>query len=159
MVARDECGDGRPEVLRPAGTWQHHTLPVGSLDESAFDEGLGFDGSSIRGWQGIEERHAPVPDAQTDLDPFTEVPTLSLLCEIAEPVTLEPYAKTTARREARRRTTCASVSPTRASSARSAEFFVFDEVCTRRPQRGALQGRFGGGPLELRQTRSRLHDP
>ena len=37
------------------GTWQHVTLPIGAFDESAFDEGLGFDGSSIRGWQGISE--------------------------------------------------------------------------------------------------------
>ena len=77
------------------GTWQHVTLPIGSFDESAFDEGLGFDGSSIRGWQGIDESDMILmPDASTAiLDPFTEVPTLSLLCEIAEPVTLEPYAK------------------------------------------------------------------
>ena len=77
------------------GTWQHVTLPVGSFDESAFDEGLGFDGSSIRGWQGIAESDMLLmPDASTAiLDPFTEVPTLSLLCEIAEPVTYEPYAK------------------------------------------------------------------
>ena len=37
------------------GTWQHVTLPLAAFDESAFDEGLGFDGSSIRGWQGISE--------------------------------------------------------------------------------------------------------
>src|SRR5439155_24780672 len=37
------------------GTWQHMTLPIRAFDESAFDDGLGFDGSSIRGWQGISE--------------------------------------------------------------------------------------------------------
>ena len=48
------------------GTWQHVTLPIGSFDESAFDEGLGFDGSSIRGWQGIEESDMILmPDAST----------------------------------------------------------------------------------------------
>src|SRR3954467_7053797 len=69
------------------GTWQHVTLPIGSFDESAFDGGLGFDGSSIRGWQVIAESDMLLmPDASTAiLDPFTEVPTLSLLCEIAEP--------------------------------------------------------------------------
>ena len=63
------------------GTWQHVTLPVAGLDESAFDEGLGFDGSSIRGWQGISESDMLLmPDASTAmLDPFTEVPTLSLV--------------------------------------------------------------------------------
>src|SRR5258708_37320308 len=74
------------------GTWQHVTLPVGSFDESAFDEGLGFDGSSIRGWQGIAESDMILmPDASTAiLDPFTEGPTLSLLYGIAEPLTPAP---------------------------------------------------------------------
>src|ERR687891_387879 len=77
------------------GRWQHMTLPVSAFDESAFDDGLGFDGSSIRGWQGISESDMLLmPDATTAiLDPATEVPTLSLICEIADPVTREPYAK------------------------------------------------------------------
>src|SRR6059036_1256954 len=80
------------------GTWQHMTLPITAFDESAFDDGLGFDGSSIRGWQGIAESDMLLmPDASTAiLDPFTEVPTLSLLCEIAEPVTYEPTRRTRA---------------------------------------------------------------
>src|SRR5215216_5548371 len=71
------------------GTWQHVTLPVSGFDESAFDEGLGFDGSSIRGWQGISESDMLLmPDASSAiLDPFTEAPTLSLICEIADPIT------------------------------------------------------------------------
>src|ERR1700704_6939104 len=77
------------------GTWQHVTLPVGALDESAFDEGLGFDGSSIRGWQGIAESDMLLmPQAETAiLDPFTEAPTISILCEIIDPVTRQPYTK------------------------------------------------------------------
>jgi glutamine synthetase len=77
------------------GTWQHVTLPITAFDESAFDEGLGFDGSSIRGWQGIEESDMLLmPDAASAvLDPFTEAPTLSLICEIADPLTREGYAK------------------------------------------------------------------
>src|SRR6266513_1749526 len=77
------------------GTWQHMTLPVRALDESAFDEGLGFDWSSIRGWQGISESDMLlVPQADTAiLDPFTETPTLSVLCEIADPITRSPYLK------------------------------------------------------------------
>src|SRR2546423_10648389 len=61
------------------GTWQHVTLPLSALDESAFDDGLGFDASSVRGWQGIAESDMLlVPDASTAvLDPFTETPTLS----------------------------------------------------------------------------------
>src|SRR5881296_4429050 len=77
------------------GRWQHMTLPLAAFDESAFDEGLGFDGSSIRGWQGISESDMLLmPDpASAILDPATEAPTLSLVCEIVDPVTREPYAK------------------------------------------------------------------
>src|SRR5215218_8407685 len=77
------------------GSWQHMTLPLSAFVESAFDDGLIFDGSSIRGWQGIAESDMLLmPDASSAiLDPFTEAPTLSLICEIADPVTREPYAK------------------------------------------------------------------
>src|SRR5919201_1008327 len=77
------------------GTWQHVTLPLSAFDESAFDEGLGFDGSSIRGWQGISESDMLLmPDASSAvLDPFTAAPTLSLVCEIVDPVTRQPYPK------------------------------------------------------------------
>src|SRR5215216_236922 len=77
------------------GAWQHMTLPLSAFDESAFDVGLGFDGSSIRGWQGIAESDMLLmPDASSAvLDPFTEAPTLSLICEIADPLTREGYGK------------------------------------------------------------------
>src|ERR671925_772089 len=113
------------------GTWQHMTLPVTAFDESAFDDGLGFDGSSIRGWQGIAEADMLLmPDAGSAiLDPFTEEPTLSLICEIVDPVTREPYPKDP-RRVAKRaeeylRSTgiadTAYVGP-------ECEFFILDEV-------------------------------
>ncbi|PMR69694.1 type I glutamate--ammonia ligase [Halomonas heilongjiangensis] len=77
------------------GMWQHFSIPVSELDENAFDAGIGFDGSSIRGWQAI---HASdmlvVPDPNTAvLDPFTEVATLSLICDIVDPVTREAYSR------------------------------------------------------------------
>ncbi len=77
------------------GAWQHVTLPLAAFDESAFDEGLGFDGSSIRGWQGISESDMLlVPDPSSAvLDPFCATPTLSLVCEVVDPITREPYAK------------------------------------------------------------------
>src|SRR5437016_11579867 len=77
------------------GTWQHVTLPLSAFGEEAFDEGLGFDGSSIRGWQGISESDMLLmPQADTAiLEPFAETPTLSLICEIADPVTKEPYER------------------------------------------------------------------
>jgi len=113
------------------GTWQHVTLPISAFDESAFDEGLGFDGSSIRGWQGISESDMLLmPDASSGiLDPFTEAPTLSLICEIADPITHEGYAKDP-RRIAKRaedylRST--GIADT-AYMGPECEFFVFDEV-------------------------------
>jgi glutamine synthetase len=77
------------------GTWQHFTAPLSEIDESVFEEGLGFDGSSIRGWQAI---HASdmlvVPDPATAvMDPFTEAPTVSLICNIVDPITKEEYSR------------------------------------------------------------------
>src|SRR5512132_3840142 len=85
------------------GSWQHMTLPVSAFDESAFDEGLGFDGSSIRAWQGISESDMLLmPDpASATLDPFAAEPTRSLVCEIADPLTGKPYPRDP-RRVARR---------------------------------------------------------
>jgi glutamine synthetase len=113
------------------GTWQHVSLPTRAFDESAFDEGLGFDGSSIRGWQGISESDMLLmPDASSAiLDPAAEVPTLSLICEISDPITREPYNKdprgVARRAEAYLRGT--GVADT-AFFGPECEFFVFDEV-------------------------------
>ncbi len=77
------------------GTWQHFTIPVGKLDEGVFEDGLGFDGSSIRGWQSIHESDMlVVPQSDTAfVDPFTAAPTLTLICNIQDPVTGEPYSR------------------------------------------------------------------
>jgi glutamine synthetase len=77
------------------GLWQHFTVPMSELEESSFEDGFGFDGSSIRGWQPI---HASdmlvVPDAATaKMDPFYEAPTLVLICNIVDPVTREAYTR------------------------------------------------------------------
>jgi glutamine synthetase len=113
------------------GQWQHMTLPIRAFDESAFDEGLGFDGSSIRGWQGIAESDMLLmPQAETAiLDPIAEAPTLSLVCEIVDPLTREPYGKdprqVARRAEAYLRST--GIADT-AYFGPECEFFVFDEV-------------------------------
>jgi glutamine synthetase len=77
------------------GTWQHCSYPIGMIDEEAFEEGLGFDGSSIRGWQGIHESDMMmVPDASTAfIDPFYEHPTLVMICDIVDPITRQPYSR------------------------------------------------------------------
>ncbi|MGD9278513.1 MAG: glutamine synthetase beta-grasp domain-containing protein, partial [Desulfobacterales bacterium] len=77
------------------GVWQHFTVPLSELEASSFEDGFGFDGSSIRGWQPI---HASdmlvVPDATTaKMDPFFEVPTLVLIGNIVDPITRESYTR------------------------------------------------------------------
>ncbi len=77
------------------GTWQHFSIPASQAVPEIFDEGLGFDGSSIRGWQAIHASDMMVvPDPVTAvIDPFTECPTLSLICNIVDPVTREQYSR------------------------------------------------------------------
>lgn len=77
------------------GLWQHFSVPMSEVNEGIFEDGFGFDGSSIRGWQPI---HASdmlvVPDAGTAvMDPFTKHPTLSLICNIIDPITKEKYSR------------------------------------------------------------------
>ena len=77
------------------GMMQHFSIPVSQLTEDGFAEGYGFDGSSIRGFQAINESDMLLmPDPQTAvLDPFREVPTLNINCFIEDPITREPYSR------------------------------------------------------------------
>ncbi|OGW61956.1 MAG: type I glutamate--ammonia ligase [Nitrospirae bacterium RBG_16_64_22] len=77
------------------GLWQHFSVPVDELKEAIFEEGLGFDGSSIRGWQAIHcSDMLVVPDPATAMmDPFTQYPTLSMICNIVDPITHEKYSR------------------------------------------------------------------
>jgi glutamine synthetase len=113
------------------GSWQHMTMPARALETSCFDEGLGFDGSSIRGWQGIAESDMLLmPDpASAMLDPFAAEPTLSLICEIADPITHEPYHRDPRRiaRRAEEHLLGTGIADT-AHFGPECEFFVFDEV-------------------------------
>ena len=77
------------------GVWQHFSVPISQLAESNFEDGYGFDGSSIRGWQPI---HASdmliIPDAKTAvMDPFCQIPTLSMICDITDPITKQSYSR------------------------------------------------------------------
>ena len=64
------------------GTWQHFSIPLQELEESLFEEGIGFDGSSIRGFQAINESDMLlIPDPTSAvMDPVCQVPTISLVC-------------------------------------------------------------------------------
>jgi glutamine synthetase len=77
------------------GTWQHFSLPASMLSEDDFVHGLGFDGSSIRGFQAINESDMlVVPDPDTAfIDPLLKIPTLVLICDIRDPITGENYSR------------------------------------------------------------------
>jgi glutamine synthetase len=77
------------------GTWQHCTYPLDIWDESTFVEGVGFDGSSIRGWQGIHMSDMlaiPDPDSAV-IDPFFKEPTLSVIANIIDPISKQEYSR------------------------------------------------------------------
>ncbi len=113
------------------GTWQHCSFPIETLDENTFVDGLGFDGSSIRGWQGVHVSDMlAVPDASSAvIDPFFEAPTVSVIANIVDPVTREDYTRDP-RHVARKATEylretgiadLCNIGP-------EPEFFIFDEV-------------------------------
>ena len=77
------------------GQWQHTSVPLHRLTEDAFEDGFGFDGSSIRGWKAINESDMLLlPDSSTGvMDPFMAQPTLSLICNIVDPITRQAYGR------------------------------------------------------------------
>ena len=137
------------------GTWQHFSVPPSAVDADAMSEGIGFDGSSIRGFQEIQESDMlVVPDATTAfLDPFTSGTTLVLICNIRDPVPAKPIAAMPATLRRRpRRISNGSALPIRSISGLRRVL---------RLQRGALRSghqlrlprdRFKGRYLEFRQT-------
>jgi glutamine synthetase len=113
------------------GTWQHCSYPIDLWDESTFVDGLGFDGSSIRGWQGIHQSDMlAIPDLSTIvIDPFFKEPTISVIADIVDPVTKQRYTRdpryiATKATEYLKKTgigDTAYIGP-------EPEFFIFDEV-------------------------------
>lgn len=77
------------------GLWQHFSLPVSEFSDDLLVQGVGFDGSSIRGFQSIDESDMLlIPDRESFfMDPFTEIPTLSIICDITDPVTRQSYTR------------------------------------------------------------------
>jgi len=113
------------------GLMQHFAIPASKLEESLFEDGLGFDGSSIRGWQAIHESDMlVVPDPATAfIDPFYKAKTLVLQCDIADPITREPYSRCpryiTQKAENYLKST--GIADT-AYFGPEAEFFIFDDI-------------------------------
>ncbi|MBD3347217.1 MAG: type I glutamate--ammonia ligase [Chitinivibrionales bacterium] len=113
------------------GLWQHFSIPVSELDEDTFEKGLGFDGSSIRGWQAINESDMLVrPVAETAfIDPFMVHKTLVMVCNICDPITGEDYTRDPRNiaRKAENYLKTTGIGDT-AYLGPEAEFFIFDDV-------------------------------
>jgi glutamine synthetase len=113
------------------GVWQHFSVPLSELSASSIEEGFGFDGSSIRGWQPIHSSDMVIiPDPTTAvMDPFMSEPTLSMIGNIVDPITKEPYSRDprhiSKKAEAYLKSTgIADV----AHFGPEAEFFIFDSI-------------------------------
>jgi len=113
------------------GVWQHFTVPLSELDESSFENGFGFDGSSIRGWQPIHASDMLViPDPATaKIDPFFKETTLVLVGNVVDPITMEPYSRDPRNiaRKAEAYLKSTGIGDT-AYFGPEAEFFIFDDV-------------------------------
>ena len=141
------------------GAWQHFTIPVGKLEEDTFDDGLGFDGSSIRGWQAINESDmllVPVPDSAF-VDPFAQIPTLVMVCNVQDPLTREDYSRDprNVARKAANYLKGTGIADT-CFIGPEAEFFVFDDV---RFDQNAHEGYFHVDSVEAEWNRGREELP
>jgi len=141
------------------GTWHHTTIPVSELTEDVFESGLGFDGSSIRGWKSINESDmliVPQPDTLF-LDPFTEMTTLCIICSIQDPITGEDYSRDP------RHVAAKAVGHLNASGIADtayfgpeAEFFILDDV---RYDQNAHEGYYHIDSVEAEWNRGREESP
>jgi glutamine synthetase len=113
------------------GLWQHFSVPIREIEEDTFEAGLGFDGSSIRGWQAINESDMlvkPVPETAF-IDPFFKAKTLVLICNICDPVTGEDYTRDPRNisRKANNYLKSLGLADT-VYFGPEAEFFIFDDI-------------------------------
>jgi glutamine synthetase len=141
------------------GLWQHFSIPARELDEGAFEAGLGFDGSSIRGWQAINESDMlvkPVPETAF-IDPFFAAKTLVLICNICDPVTGEDYTRDP-RNIARKAESYLKNSGIAdiAYFGPEAEFFIFDDI---RFGQNEHEGYYYIDSVEGRWNTGRREDP
>ncbi|MFK7767354.1 MAG: type I glutamate--ammonia ligase [Mariniblastus sp.] len=113
------------------GQWGHTTIPASAFTEQIFERGLGFDGSSVRGWQRVEESDMllmPQPDSSF-VDPFSNVPTLNIICNVVDPITHENYSRDPrfVARKASAYLNSTGIADT-ANFGPEAEFFILDDV-------------------------------
>ena len=123
------------------GIWQHTTIPASRLHEDLFEEGIGFDGSSVRGWQPINASDMSMtPDPTTArIDPFCAQRTLSMVCKISDPVTGQPYGRDPRyiAQKAENHLKSSGIADT-SYFGPEAEFFVFDSVRYENSARGSF---------------------
>ena len=139
------------------GLWHHVSYPINQLSEDSFEEGFGMDGSSIRGWAAIHESDMLLmPDAgRYMLDPFTEVPTLVMVCDVIDPVTKQRYDRDPRyiAKKAEMYLASTGLADTAYFGA-EAEFFIFDNVRFDQNEHegfyfiDAEEGRWNSGRLE-----------
>ncbi|MFN7924185.1 MAG: type I glutamate--ammonia ligase [Bryobacteraceae bacterium] len=139
------------------GLWQHVSYPISQLSADSFEEGFGIDGSSIRGWAAINESDMLlIPDPNTAMvDPFCEVPTLTMVCGVIDPITRQSYERDP-RHIAKKAETYLKATKIAdvAYFGAEAEFFIFDNVCFDQNQHegyyhiDADEGRWNSGRRE-----------
>ncbi len=141
------------------GLWQHFSVPAREIEEDTFTVGLGFDGSSIRGWQAINESDMlvkPVPESAF-IDPFLKAKTLVLICNIADPVTGEDYTRDPRNiaRKAEAYVKSCGVADV-AYFGPEAEFFIFDDI---RFDQNEHEGYYFVDSVEGRWNTGRVEEP
>ena len=113
------------------GLWQHVSYPIAELSEDKFEEGFGFDGSSIRGWQAISESDMLImPDpGSVFMDPFTDAATLVITCNVVDPITKQHYERDPRwiAQKAEKYLQYTGIGDTAFFGA-EAEFFIFDNI-------------------------------
>jgi glutamine synthetase len=141
------------------GSWQHCSFPIDHLSKDTFTEGLGFDGSSIRGWMGIHESDMlAVPDADTArLDPFFARPTLSVIADIVDPVSGQPFSRDPRliARKAEQYLGDTGIADT-CFIGPEPEFFIFDEV---RYEQNQHRGYYQIDSVEGAWNTARIEEP
>ena len=113
------------------GQWQHLTIPITEFSEGTFEQGVGFDGSSIRGWKQIHESDMLiVPDPKTAIvDQFCAIPTMSMICNVYDPLTKQKYDRDPRNIALKAETYLkqTGIADT-AFFGPEAEFFIFDDI-------------------------------
>ena len=141
------------------GQWGHTTIPATAFTESIFETGLGFDGSSVRGWQQVDESDMllmPQPDTSF-VDPFSKLASLNIICNVVDPITHENYSRDPrfVARKASAYLTSTGIADT-ALFGPEAEFFIFDDIrFDQRPDAGF----FYIDSVEAQWNRGRDEDP